>query len=245
MKVQILIPITILLLLLAGCSQSGTKAVLEEENAVLKGEVIQAKDDLNNTAGELLDLKAEMKVKETELQKLRTEIDKLQTDLESIREDKEFYQKMVETLKSEKAQTPSVPAPVTRENAPTTASSTMFDYKTEYDEALQLFYGGRYTASIQKFEQLLVHQKNNTLADNCQYWIGENLYSMNNCSAAITAFEKVQQLGDANKAEAAQFKIVLSYVKLGDRLKADEALRSLEQNYPGSEYIDKAQRYLE
>jgi TolA-binding protein len=91
--------------------------------------------------------------------------------------------------------------------------------------------------------RLLSTAAGSPLSDNCQYWLGECLYSQEKYHEAIDAFRKVQNLGDGNKADAALFKIGLSYLKLNRKNDARAAFNELEKNYPQSELVAKSRQY--
>jgi len=71
-----------------------------------------------------------------------------------------------------------------------------------------------------------------------------NLYSQEKYSRAIEEFKKVGPLGDGNKADAALFKIGMSYLKMEQQSQALNAFKQLEKQFPGSELLEKAQQYL-
>ena len=97
---------------------------------------------------------------------------------------------------------------------------------------------------FQKFESLLSQNRNNSLSDNAQYWIGESYYGLGEYQKAITAFEKVFTFSNSNKDDAAQLKLGLCYMKLNDNVKAREELEKLISDYPTSESVGLARRLL-
>jgi tol-pal system protein YbgF len=117
-------------------------------------------------------------------------------------------------------------------------------YSSRYQEALQAYRAKRLGESIQKFESLLAENAKNSLADNCQYWIGEAYYDQGQYNQAILSFEKVFSYPSSNKDDSAQLKLGLCYVKLNDRTKAREEFQKLLNNYPSSEYIGIARQFI-
>jgi TolA-binding protein len=115
-------------------------------------------------------------------------------------------------------------------------------FSDRYQEALQTYRAHRLQDAIQKFETLLTADSKNSLADNCQYWIGEAYYDMANFNQAILAFEKVFTYANSNKDDHAQLKIGLCYEKMNDRAKAKAEFQKLVNDYPTSEYIGFAKR---
>ena len=61
---------------------------------------------------------------------------------------------------------------------------------------------------------------------------------------SINEFSKVFEFADSNKLDDAQYKIILCYINLGDYILAEESLNKLKNNFPNSEYIDKANKLI-
>ncbi len=129
--------------------------------------------------------------------------------------------------------------------APTLPSEIPDDteFRTQYNAALNQYFDGNISTSLNNFRLLVGQQQAHPLSDNCQYWLGECLYSQEKYHEAIDAFRKVQNLGDGNKADAALFKIGLSYLKLNRKNDARAAFNELEKNYPQSELVAKSRQY--
>jgi tol-pal system protein YbgF len=117
-------------------------------------------------------------------------------------------------------------------------------FTDRYQEALQTYRSRKYRDAIQKFEALLTTNSKHALSDNCQYWIGEAYYDQGNYPEAIIAFQKVFTFPGSNKDDSAQLKLGLCYVKLNDKAKAKDELKKLVNNYPNSEFIGIAKRYI-
>jgi tol-pal system protein YbgF len=117
-------------------------------------------------------------------------------------------------------------------------------FTDRYQEALQTYRSRQYRESIQKFEALLATNSKHPLSDNCQYWIGEAYYDQGNFPEAILAFQKVFTFPGSNKDDSAQLKLGLCYVKLNDKPKAKDELQKLVNNYPNSEFIGIAKRFI-
>ena len=94
--------------------------------------------------------------------------------------------------------------------------SSKSDFEQAYDEALSTFRSGQYKDAISLFESLLAENRDHDLSDNAQYWIGECHYALGNYRAAVLAFEKVFTFPQSNKNDYAQFKIGLTYYKMGE-----------------------------
>jgi tol-pal system protein YbgF len=118
------------------------------------------------------------------------------------------------------------------------------EYQSRYQEGMDLFHANQYRPAIQVFENLLASSTNNSLSDNAQYWIGESHYALREYKKAIIDFEKVFTFPKSNKNDAAQFKLGLCYVRLGDNAKAGEEFQRLIDVYPQSEFVKRAQEHL-
>ena len=119
------------------------------------------------------------------------------------------------------------------------------DFYYQYQEARQAYKSKNYDEAIQQFETLLVNDTQHTLSDNCQYWVGESYYAKGNYQQAILSFEKVFTFPQSNKNDASQLKLGLSYMRLNEISKAKEELQKLIDEYPTSEYVSIAQRFID
>lgn len=138
-------------------------------------------------------------------------------------------------------------------NRPSTTTSTASSsnivwnssrFEDRYQEALQEYRGHQYRESVQKFEALLTIDQKHSLSDNCQYWIGEAYYGMGNYRQAIVAFEKVFSFAKSNKDADSQLKLGLCHMRLNNKEQARSEFQKLIDNYPASEYVSMAQRYI-
>jgi len=113
-----------------------------------------------------------------------------------------------------------------------------------YQEALDDYYTRRYDNAINKFAALLSRDDNHTLADNCQYWIGESYFAKGDFYQAAAEFHKVYTFTDGNKQDDAQLMIALSFMKAGENDLARQELSEL-MNYSKSQAaIKRAERYI-
>lgn len=118
------------------------------------------------------------------------------------------------------------------------------EFRSRYQYALNQFNARNYQEALSVFTELLSRDANNSLSDNCQYWIGECYYGLLNYNQAISEFEKVFSFPNSNKSDDAQLKLGICYLKLGDRQQARAEFERLLSNYPDSEYVGLARRYL-
>ena len=227
-------------------------------------ELQQKLAELELKSVEVLDLRSALTIQEAELMDLKSEMDKLtsygssledslkakQVEIQSLKhilevlgEDKKLSMEMVETIRSS-PDTIKVQIPQKPEETLVSKFSDDSEFRLLYNEALNLYFEHKYQQSIAKFDQLLVTKIRHPLSDNCQYWLAECYYSIEQYTRAVTEFQKVYDLGDKNKADAAQFKIGMSYLKMGQKDRATSAFRTLEQNFPDSDLVTKANEYL-
>ena len=117
-------------------------------------------------------------------------------------------------------------------------------YVQRYAEARNLYEQRRYAEAAAAFQAILAENDKSSYADNCQYWIGECYYGMGKYAQAIAEFEKVFTFARSNKSDAALLKLGLCYLQMGDRQQARSEFEQLIANYPGSQYVAKARKYL-
>ncbi len=140
--------------------------------------------------------------------------------------------------------------PVQQPVTPPETSSAQQDWQSgsfeeRYQEALQTYRGRGYKPAIQKFESLLAVNNQHSLSDNCQYWIGECYYGLGNYQQSVIAFEKVFTFPKSNKNDASQLKLGLCYMRLDNEAKAKSEFQKLVDNYPSSEYVSLAKRFIQ
>jgi len=122
---------------------------------------------------------------------------------------------------------------------------TQDEYLQRYQEALDLLFDKQRNRAIEEFRELIRISPDNDYSDNCQYWIGEGYYAQGLYDRAIAEFAKVKDLPNGNKADHAQFKIGLSYLKLGQKVNGLEAFKKLIEDYPDSELVSKVQEMMD
>jgi TolA-binding protein len=114
----------------------------------------------------------------------------------------------------------------------------------QYQSALDDYYSRNYDGAIEKFATMLGRNDNNSLADNCQYWIGESYFAKGDFYQAAAEFHKVYTFSDANKQDDAQLMIGLSFLKAGER---DLAMREFAEVMTYSKNpsaAKRAERYI-
>ena len=114
-----------------------------------------------------------------------------------------------------------------------------------YSYALQLYQEGKHKESIEKFEEFISKLPNDTLANNAQYWIGENYYSMRSFPQALEAFQTtLTKYPKGSKAPDATLKVGYTYYAMGQSTKAKETLNNLIKNYSKSDSANLAKQTL-
>jgi tol-pal system protein YbgF len=129
--------------------------------------------------------------------------------------------------------------------SPSTASSLITSNEYElYQKGLNLFNSRNYKESIKAFNDCIAQYPSGDYPDNSYYWIGECFYGQGDFASAIASFQKVFSFQNSSKGDDAQFKIGLSYMKMGKQDLAQSELQKLIDRYPASEYVPKAKNYL-
>lgn len=193
----------------------------EQGTDVTQPEAAKLEEDIEN-------LKQELLSKDQQISELRSEITQREKEINELEE-------MAETSKQPQQRNLNFSG---QANAPSP------DFRARYQSALNVFKAREYQSAITAFSDLLSSDPNNTLSDNCQYWLGECYYGLGNYNQAISEFEKVFLFPNTNKADDAQLKLGISYLKLGERQQARGEFQRLLSSYPQSEYISLAEKYL-
>jgi tol-pal system protein YbgF len=211
--------------------------------------LLQADEDKGTTQTQTTEPGA---VGDARLTKLQNEVSSLENQLveknRTIADLKAQIMIKEEELKSYRSGQKSMPAQTSTQyyDNPTAGSSLSgrSEYERTYDEGLDLFHTARYQDALGMFESLLSQNRNHSLSDNAQYWIGECYYALGNYRAAILAFEKVFTFSQSNKNDYAQYKLGQCYQKLGDNARAREEYQNLIDNYSNAELVSRAQEKL-
>jgi len=109
---------------------------------------------------------------------------------------------------------------------------------------LSLFQNHQYDQAIDAFFQLLQQDPRHSLADNCQYWLGECRFAQGKYYHAVAEFNKVFAYDVPDKQDDAQLMLGLAYLKLGEMSSARTEFDWLVSCYASSEYVNTAHRYL-
>lgn len=183
-----------------------------------------------------------------------TDVEELEADINQLRQDLIDKDQEISELRSELTQKEvtiselesqaTAPRRQTLVNPSGGFSQPSPEFRARYQAALNEYKAKNYQNALSDFNELLLSDPNNTLSDNCQYWIGECYYGLGNYNQAIVEFEKVFSFPNSNKNDDAQLKLGVTYLRLGDRDQAREEFNRLLTNYPNSEYTSLAQKYM-
>ena len=230
-------------------------------------DISEKKAELNEKNVEVLELQSDLEIHDEELQSIREEIERLkkynehledslsakQSEIDSLKTQQnevENFKMIVSTINEDKALTSEILESIkTSEVVVGDTVAPILDvddtaYRNLYNDALTQYFDRNFEESITQFRYLLQLTTVHPLSDNCQYWLGENLYSQERYPEAIEAFKEVAPLGDGNKADAAIFKVGMSYLKMNRQDQARASFKQLEKEFPKSELLGKAQQYL-
>ena len=170
---------------------------------------------------------------------LKQEIQRLESEQSQLDQQEKGLQKTV----AQQTQTLAAAKSGSEVTKPKANWNTL-SYTDQYQNALKEYRARRYLNAIQKFEDMLSKNNKHSLSDNCQYWIGESYYGLAKYQQAIMAFEKVFAFTNTNKNDDAQLKLGLCYIKMDDKERAKVSFQKLIDNYPTSEFVSLAKRFI-
>jgi tol-pal system protein YbgF len=248
-------------LLIAGCAGTAPKPVSE---AILPEiDVVQVKENSEEALKISQETKLDVEVINNKLTEIDNKLVTLGEDVSSvsvakIEEIENRLSLLVEAFKDLQAQVttiqnnptvrPSRPAatgPATF--SPTAAAAAGQTSNTEYDSyqnALRVFNARNYDKALQLFSDIVKQYPSGAYTDNCLYWGGECSYAQNDFAKAVAQFNKVFDFKNSSKADDAQLKIGMCYMKMGQSALAKAEFKKLVERYPASEYVPRAQKYL-
>ncbi|KMQ50123.1 Tol-pal system protein YbgF [Chitinispirillum alkaliphilum] len=246
------------LVVIAGCA--GSVQHLEREAILPEVDIIQMKE----SSDEALRMAQEARLDVDALRNRMTEIDNrmvllseevASVSIAKIEEIETRLSLLIEAYKDLHAQVRALEnRPVTRASsgsAPASFSpasaSELLTSSPEYDlyqNALRAFNGRHYEQALRLFTQHIEKFPQGRWTGNAKYWIGECHYAMGDFASAISSFRRVISDGGSSKADDSQFKVGLSFLKMGHTAEAKEELQILVDRYPASEYVQRARNYL-
>jgi tol-pal system protein YbgF len=114
-------------------------------------------------------------------------------------------------------------------------------YRSAYEDYMR----GNYDLAAQGFREYLRRWKDTDLADNALYWIGECYDAQDLSREALEVFSQVlAEYPTSDKAAAAQLKMGLLYLKLGDQGQGVVHLQYVVYEHPGTREADLARERL-
>ncbi len=128
------------------------------------------------------------------------------------------------------------------------------DYTVFFEAGKQAFEKKKWIKALDKFELVILNRPGSDIADDAQYYMGECHFNKKDYLLAISEYETLtRRYAYSPLVEKAEYKIALSYVKLSPKYQLEQeythrALRYLQDfidTYPGSEYIDAAEKHIE
>lgn len=177
-------------------------------------------------------------IKKEEFVRLKSRVDELK---QSINSKESEISALSSTLEENKERT--APRPNAPETQPHAVRSNR-DVPDMYAQALNKFYTKRYVDAVQMFTDLTGQFPDHPLASNCYYWIGESQFQLGNYQQAVEVLNRVLEFSQSPKKDDALLMLGKSYARIKRPEEARQAFTRLIQEYPNSEYVNKAEALL-
>ena len=117
--------------------------------------------------------------------------------------------------------------------------------ETTYSNAYRDYQSGNLDLALQEFTAYLQYFPTTQFAPNAQYYIGDIYYQQNNFTAAVKAFDAVnEKFGDNQKTGASHFMKGRALLKLGRRNDAVKEFRDVIAHSPDADLVAKAKAQL-
>jgi len=192
-----------------------------EEYVRLKSRIDRLNDQIREKEMEIYELKSQLEYKAKKLTELKQRVNT------------NIYQAPVDysTAATATATAPPVNAEIS-------------DFNSSYEEGLRQFYSRNYEQSIYIFNSLIEVYPTHRLSSNCQYWVGECYFGLQNYSQAIEAFKNIFGHPESSKYDDSLLMLARCFMVQGDNATARQYLEQLLNDFPESEYIAAAEGYL-
>lgn len=175
---------------------------------------------------------------------LKARIDEL-NEMVAEKENEIRETKLLIDAKKEELANPSQPEmPPSLPGGSSPMVATSGEFSADYTAALERFFAKDYDGVISIMSTLMQKEPQNTLAGNCQYWIGEAYNGKRDYQNAIIAFEKVFDYQNSPKIDDTLIMLGKCSLNIGDKESARKHLTRLLEEFPTSEYVAKAEEYL-
>lgn len=172
-------------------------------------------------------------------------IEELENRLSLLVEAYKDLQAQVAAIEAIPARTPPKKPPLPATFSPSAAAPLLGSPEYDlYQSGIRTFQGRVYEKAIELFNEVIKQYPQGEYSDNARYWIGECYYALGDYASGVTSLTHVFDYANSSKADDAQFKIGLSYLKMGQQAMAKEELKKLIDRYPASEYVERAKKYL-
>jgi tol-pal system protein YbgF len=213
--------------------QQGEYGSSSEENKQ-KLSMFEAKLDKLEAGDADMSMESYVRLK-SRVDELNQLIDSKEHELEDLRSTLDFKNKRIVDLES---------SIKTGSSAASGAQVDVGDFSQSYDEALRQFYAHRYQDAMALFTALKQKYPQHQLTGNCQYWIGECWFGLQDYRNASEAFQSVFDWANTMKKDDATLMLGRCYYNLRDMAKARSYFQGVLDDYPDSEYSEKAKQWL-
>jgi tol-pal system protein YbgF len=114
-----------------------------------------------------------------------------------------------------------------------------------YLRALDAFGARDYEGACRLLGRMVSDYPGGEHRENGSYWMGESLFGLGRYDEAVEAYKSVLRPPASPKDDDAQMKLGVCYVKMGKKREARQTFEKLIRGYPDSEYVRRAESYLE
>jgi tol-pal system protein YbgF len=262
-KSFVIIALCIGSLLVIGCAGTAKKQPVTGTAILPEIDVVQVKETSEEALKVAQETKLDIDVAGNKLMEMDNKLTALSEDvstvsLAKIEEIENRLALLVEAFKDLQAQVtairnaPASQAAATKSGplptfSPRGATEIILAGSSEYDayqNALRVFNGRNYEQAQKLFSDIVRQYPQGAYGDNCYYWIGESFYAMRDWASSIAALKKVFEYKNSSKADDAQLKIGMPYLKMGQAALAKTEFKTLVDRYPASEYVGRAQKLI-
>ncbi len=139
---------------------------------------------------------------------------------------------------------PTPPSPARPSSSSPTLSEAGEEFLQMYQTALAAFNRREFERAGQQFLNLLRTYEPNDLSDNCEYWIGESRYALGEFEAAVESFTNVLRYVQSDKTDDALLMRGNAWLKLKQPEKARKDFQRLIDEFPKSEFVERARQKL-
>lgn len=260
---KIMLPVLFTGLLIAGCAttkkaapegdvllpeidivtvkENSDEALKMAQEAKLDVEVLNSR--LTEVNNQLLSFSEEMaSVSASKIEELENRVAVLTEEVKNIYHELDSLRAKVNVAK--RAKQPAVFSIGTFKPGSAEAAALLSADERKYRQAQAFFNASQYLSAVVAFKEALKMAPSSKYADNCQFWIGECYFNLKQYALAIANYKTVFSYTHTDKADDAQMRISLCYMKLGDGNQAVVEFKNLLNMYPQSEYEPEARKYI-